>query len=64
MRNKRNKSGRKGVTERKRSGNWEANITVQGRDIYLGKFPTLEQAAEAYNAAALQYHGEFARLDL
>lgn len=61
---RRNKSGQKGVTERKRSGNWEANITVQGKDIYLGKFPTLEKAADAYNAAALKYHGEFARLDL
>ena len=62
--NGRNRSGRKGVTERKRSRNWEAQIAVDGKDVYLGKFPSLEEAANAYNAAALKYHGEFARLDL
>ena len=31
---------------------------------YLGRFPTEEAAALAYNEMALQFHGEFAKLNV
>lgn len=44
-------------------GRWVAGITAGGRRIYLGRFPTEEEAARAYDAAAREHHGEFARLN-
>lgn len=55
-----NTSGIKGVSCRK-NGKWTAQITVCGRNIYLGRFVDKEDAARAYASAARQYHGEFAR---
>ncbi|GAJ07077.1 unnamed protein product, partial [marine sediment metagenome] len=40
---------------------WEAKISVEGRQIYLGLFGIAEEAALAYNKAALIYFGEFAK---
>jgi HNH endonuclease len=55
-----NKSGRKGV-HRHTGGRWRAGIRVNRRQIDLGLFDDLEAAAAAYDAAALEYYGEFAR---
>lgn len=56
-----NTSGYKGVTYRSRDSIWEANIQVDGKQIYLGRFQTAEAAYGAYCEAAVKYHGEFAR---
>lgn len=54
-------SGYRGVT---RSGlYWIARIAINGNRIYLGTFDTPEEAATAYDVAALQHHGEFAVLN-
>jgi hypothetical protein len=58
-----NKSGYKGVWFNKTTGKWIAKIKVSGRTITLGRFLTGEDAACAYNKAALEYHGEYAYLN-
>ncbi len=40
-----------------------AKITVQYRQIYLGGYRSKEEAALAYNKAAIKYFGEFAVLN-
>ena len=62
--NHNNTSGYKGVHWRKASGNcWRAEITSQGRRKFLGAFTTPEAAAKAYDLAAKELHGEFAKLN-
>lgn len=57
---KNNRSGRKGVS-RARSGKWIARIAVDGRQIYLGRFQTMDDAHYAYCEASRKLHGEFGR---
>lgn len=40
-----------------------AKITVKGKSLYLGSFSTQEDAARAYNEAAINHHGPFAFLN-
>lgn len=59
---KSNSTGRKGVY---RNGGWYvASIRCGGSDVIrLGSFETLDEAAHAYNKAAIRLHGDFARLN-
>lgn len=54
-----NTSGIKGVTRNK--GKWVAQISLMGKQIYIGCFDTPEEAGAAYREAARKFHGEFAR---
>jgi hypothetical protein len=65
MRKTRGASRFKGVAKCRTNANriWHAYIWFNNRKINLGCYPTEEEAARAYNAAALQYHGEFACLN-
>lgn len=57
----RNTSGYKGVCRNSISGRWTAQIGAYGKRFYLGCYDTPEEAARAYDAAAKEKHGEFAR---
>jgi hypothetical protein len=59
----RNTSGFKGVTWDKFARKWEALIYWKRKGIYLGVFESKNEAAHAYNKAAITLHGEFATLN-
>lgn len=61
---KNNTSGYKGVYWEPRRCHWFAVINVNLKRIYLGHYETSVAAAAAYNKAAIQLHGEFARLNI
>lgn len=66
IRNKTSTSGYKGVILDKtmsRRKRWQAMMCVDGKPKRLGRFETREEAAEAYNRAALSRYGEFALLN-
>jgi hypothetical protein len=60
---KQNTSGYKGVTWNKLCQAWQAQISANRKNHYLGLFECVEDAARAYNEAALLLHGEFASLN-
>lgn len=51
----------KGVTRGNRGKPWRAQIRAFKKHYYLGSFATELEAARAYDAAAIQHFGEFAR---
>jgi hypothetical protein len=53
----------KGVGLHKASGLWRARIKVHGREQMLGYFRDEADAARAYNAAAAEVFGPYARLN-
>lgn len=57
-----NTSGYKGVYWHRRIGKWHASISVDGRLKCLGYRETKEEAAALYAEAAINQHGEFARV--
>lgn len=56
-----NTSGKKGVSYCSKRMKFQAQIRVDDRLIFLGRFGKLEHAAAAYDKAAKQHFGEFAR---
>jgi hypothetical protein len=57
---KTNTSGFKGVSWSQQAQKWRAQIEAGGKSTHLGYFSTPELAAAAYDAAAIEYHKEFA----
>lgn len=58
-----NSTGHKGVSVYRPNGKFKASIKVNYQQKHLGYFDTAEEAAIAYNKAAVQYFGECARLN-
>lgn len=56
-----NKSGIKGVCWHKTGKKWRAQIQVSGKQVFLGLFNDIEDAATAYSHAAKKFFGEFVR---
>ena len=56
-----NTSGFKGVTWHASESKWQAQIGINGKIKYLGKFTCKHAAHAAYCDAATQHHKEFAR---
>lgn len=58
-----NTTGYKGVYIAKLGETWDAVIRVRGELIKLGRFTDIREAIKAYNDAAIEHYGEFARLN-
>ena len=58
-----NKTGFKGVCFDKERRKYMASIQYKKKQMNLGRFNTAEEAARAYNAAAIKLHGEYAWLN-
>lgn len=58
-----NISGEKGVSWHRASSSWVSQIQFNGKKVHLGYFNNIEDAARAYNEAAIKYHGKFALLN-
>lgn len=59
-----NTTGYKGIYRVKNSDRWAAHIRVKGAKLHLGYFNSAEEAAKAYNDAAIEHFGDFARLNV
>jgi hypothetical protein len=53
----------KGVSYRAVVNKWEAGIRTDNGDLYLGQFPTEDDAGRAYDSAAHHFFGEHARFN-
>ena len=54
-----NTSGIKGVSFNKATNKWRAQISINGKNTYLGRFETIEEASTARQSKALEHFGEF-----
>ena len=57
------KSKYRGVQPAHHTNRWEVSICTNYKNIYIGTFDTQEEAAIAYNDAAIKYHGDRAILN-
>jgi hypothetical protein len=53
----------KGLAWDKCDRRWEVRISVNGRRMYIGRFEDEVEAARAYDAAAIRYHGRYANVN-
>lgn len=53
-------SGFKGVYLHRQSGRWQGRIHIERKAVSLGYYPRPQDAAVAYDAAALKHYGDFA----
>lgn len=58
-----NTSGYYGVSWNGATNKWQAQITAEGKNHYLGVFVDKIEAAKAYDKCAREVHGEFATLN-
>jgi hypothetical protein len=58
-----NTSGFKGVSRVAKNNQWLATIGYNNKTLSLGSYPTIKDAAKAYNIAALKFFGGFAQLN-
>lgn len=56
-----NTSGVKGVTWDTQHGKWRAQLCIDGKSVFLGKFTDIKEAEIVVRAAREELHGEFAR---
>lgn len=61
--NCRNTSGHRGITFSKKKRKWQAQITVDELKMWIGYYDTPEEAALAYDQAAMIHYGRFATLN-
>lgn len=61
---RKSKSGYRGVQWMPAQKKWRATITFNGKGYYLGIYSTSEDAAAVYNSKALEFFGEYARLNI
>lgn len=59
-----NKSGYNGVYWHKRDNKWRSKIMYNGKNIHIGCYTDIHEAAEAYNEKAREFFGEYARLNV
>ncbi len=50
-------------TDRRRTKPWIATIRPGGRTLHIGYYATPQEAAHAYDLAAMQHYGEYATLN-
>ena len=59
-----NTSGYKGVWFHRQAGKWQVQIALNGMRYSGGSYSNIIDAAKAYNAKAIELHGEFAKLNV
>ena len=57
-------SAYKGVSWNKKANKWSGQIRVDNVKLHLGLFNIEREAAEAYNAAAVEHYKKFAKLNV